>query len=261
MLDGTLSCGVSQLICNLTLALIIGSILYNLYFYLPVLYRILVVYPFLLIHIHAMFELRKSFQFEASHQLVHHDGKCANLHGHSYTLTVELRSSELIPTGCKRNMVTDFSDISSTVKNILKSHLDHHHLNDTLETDSPTGEYIAHWVYHRLKPHLTKLTAVEIRETATSSCTYRPVQPSPPMSMSLPHPHSSNRLYSNTNGSISGHVNGNLYGHANGNGNGHGISTTNGHSHSQHRHESEGNCANITISRAHAATNAATTER
>lgn len=121
-----------------------------------------------------MFELRKSFTFEAAHQLVHHDGKCANLHGHSYGLTVELRANSLHRTGPKRNMVTDFSDISRVVKKLIRSHLDHHHLNTTLGTDSPTAEYIAQWVYHRLKPDLPYLAAVQINETANSSVTYRP---------------------------------------------------------------------------------------
>lgn len=122
-----------------------------------------------------MFELRKSFQFEASHQLVHHDGKCRNLHGHSYLLTVELCRPNLITDGPQRNMVADFSDISRTVRKLVRSHLDHHHLNDSLETDSPTAEFIAHWCYYRLKPELPYLTSVEIRETATSSATYRPI--------------------------------------------------------------------------------------
>lgn len=121
-----------------------------------------------------MFELRKSFTFEASHQLHHHDGKCSRLHGHSYTLTVELRGTRLHKDGPQKNMLTDFHHISVAVKSIIKTHLDHHHLNDSLETDSPTAEYIAQWVYRKLLPSLPLLTAVEIRETASASATYRP---------------------------------------------------------------------------------------
>lgn len=121
-----------------------------------------------------MFELRKSFTFEASHQLEKHDGKCAKLHGHSYTLTVELKSPYVISTGPKRNMVTDFQEVSQSVKTLINSHLDHRHLNSSLETESPTAEYIAYWVYYQLLPALPHLSAVQIQETSSSSATYRP---------------------------------------------------------------------------------------
>ena len=129
-----------------------------------------------------MFELRKTFTFEASHQLEYHDGKCANLHGHSYTMVVELSSACLQTTGPKQNMVMDFQDISKVVKALLKSHLDHHHLNHSLGTDSPTAEYIAQWTFNKLHSSLPLLTAVEIRETASSSVTYRPIREKPLLS-------------------------------------------------------------------------------
>lgn len=121
-----------------------------------------------------MFELRKSFSFEASHVLKHHDGKCANMHGHSYKMTVELRGETLQSRGSKRNMVMDFSDISRYVKKLIQAHLDHRHLNDSLHIDSPTAEFIAFWCFQRLKPDLPLLTAVEIRETTTAAAIYRP---------------------------------------------------------------------------------------
>lgn len=121
-----------------------------------------------------MFILTKSYTFEASHQLKYHDGKCANLHGHSYTLVVEICSEKLHESGPQTNMVMDFGVISKVVKRLVASHLDHHHLNDTLNTDSPTAEFIAQWTFNYLKPSLPALTAVTIKETATSSATYRP---------------------------------------------------------------------------------------
>lgn len=121
-----------------------------------------------------MYTLTKSFKFEASHILHHHDGKCARLHGHSYTLTVELSSQTLQRTGSETNMVTDFGRISTSVKKLLLSHLDHHHLNDSLQTDSPTAEFIAAWCFKMLKPALPQLCAVTIQETMTSSATFRP---------------------------------------------------------------------------------------
>lgn len=36
----------------------------------------------------------------------------------------------------------DFGDISTHIKPLIETHLDHWHLNETLETDSPTAECI-----------------------------------------------------------------------------------------------------------------------
>jgi 6-pyruvoyltetrahydropterin/6-carboxytetrahydropterin synthase len=121
-----------------------------------------------------MFEIEKSFYFEAGHSLVHHDGNCRNPHGHSYTLVVKMRSETLISFGPKRNMVVDFSDISAVVKPVIEEYLDHKWLNDTLKTDSPSAEFIAQWAFHHLAKLLPTLYEVSIYETASSKVTYRP---------------------------------------------------------------------------------------
>lgn len=60
----------------------------------------------------------KSFTFDASHQLVGHKGKCANLHGHTYKLEVAV-SGELISNGSSEGMVVDFTDLKNSVQVIL----------------------------------------------------------------------------------------------------------------------------------------------
>lgn len=119
-----------------------------------------------------MFELEKKFRFEAGHSLVHHDGKCRDPHGHSYVLVIRLQSDALIQTGPKKNMVTDFGDINQIVEPMIETFLDHKWLNDTLETDSPTAEYIAQWIFNHLKPSLPSLHSISINETETSKATF-----------------------------------------------------------------------------------------
>jgi len=119
-----------------------------------------------------MYELEKTFRFEAGHQLVHHDGKCQRPHGHSYILTVQLRSETLIASGPKTNMVMDFGDVDAVVKPLIESSLDHHWLNDTIGTDSATAEAIAKWIFDKLKPKLPLLYSVTLHETASSKITY-----------------------------------------------------------------------------------------
>ena len=119
-----------------------------------------------------MYQIEKSFTFEAGHRLCHHDGKCQNPHGHSYKMTVTLRLEDLIKEGPKRGMVMDYGDISKIVKPMIEKFLDHHWLNDTLNSESTTAEFIAKWVYDYLLPFMPQLYSVSINETETSKATF-----------------------------------------------------------------------------------------
>ena len=120
-----------------------------------------------------MFELEKTFHFEAGHVLVHHKGKCSMPHGHSYILTIQVRSNSLEKSGPKTNMVMDFDDISSQVKPMIFEYLDHKWLNDSLQSDSPTAEFIAKWIYDHLEAKIPGLYAVSLNETASSKVVYK----------------------------------------------------------------------------------------
>ncbi len=119
-----------------------------------------------------MFELQKSFTFEAGHFLQLHEGKCFSPHGHSYTLTVTLRSDILHESGSHKGMVIDFHDIAVKVLPMIEKYFDHRWLNDSLETESPTAEYIARWIYLHLKPLIPQLYSITIAETNTAQATY-----------------------------------------------------------------------------------------
>lgn len=131
-----------------------------------------------------MYELRKTFTFEASHVLPHHDGKCARLHGHSWKATVVIRGRQLFSgvgdnpdARAQTGMVCDFSRVSSAVKPIVEGYLDHYHLNDSLELESPTSEAVAKWLYRKLLAEMrlpvgVYLSEVQVDETCTSSCRY-----------------------------------------------------------------------------------------
>lgn len=119
-----------------------------------------------------MWTIAKEFSFDAAHQLPYHDGKCARLHGHTYKCKLFLKSDRLILDGPKKAMVQDFGDVKGVFKPLMDTYLDHHFLNDTLETDETTAEYIAQWIYQQVKPLLPLLVAVQIDETCTSACIY-----------------------------------------------------------------------------------------
>ena len=124
-----------------------------------------------------MWTLRKTFRFEASHQLPGHDGKCARLHGHSWVLHVSVSGERLLGGGPKADMLVDYGDLKAAVAPLIESHLDHYHLNDTTGLARPTSEALCRWIYERLPAWLRQMNlAVTIEETCTARCHYVPRQ-------------------------------------------------------------------------------------
>ncbi len=64
-------------------------------------------------------KIAKEFKWEMGHRLPFHDGKCINLHGHSYKLLVEF-SGDIDKNG----MVLDYYDVKKIVGPIVED-LDH----------------------------------------------------------------------------------------------------------------------------------------
>lgn len=62
--------------------------------------------------------ITKRFSFETGHALYGYDGKCRNVHGHSYKLFVTVIGHPISDTThVKLGMVIDFSDLKVIVKN------------------------------------------------------------------------------------------------------------------------------------------------
>ncbi|CAM5715809.1 6-carboxy-5,6,7,8-tetrahydropterin synthase [Streptomyces violarus] len=66
----------------------------------------------------------------------------------------------------------DFGDVKRAFKPI-EAELDHYYLNDIAGLENPTSEVLAKWIWERLIGDLPALSAVTVRETCTSGCTYR----------------------------------------------------------------------------------------
>jgi 6-pyruvoyltetrahydropterin/6-carboxytetrahydropterin synthase len=98
----------------------------------------------------------KIFEFEAAHALDCHDGKCSNIHGHSYKLHVTVLGKPNHSKGDpKDGMVIDFSDIKEIVKTTVVGPFDHALI---LENDSP---YLSESIRKR-----QKLILYDIQPTA-----------------------------------------------------------------------------------------------
>lgn len=74
----------------------------------------------------ANLRVTKEFDWEMAHALDGHDGKCHNIHGHSYVLSVTLIGSPINEPGSpKDGMVIDFGDVKKLVKEHIVNRYDH----------------------------------------------------------------------------------------------------------------------------------------
>ena len=70
--------------------------------------------------------ITKQFTFETAHALYGYDGKCKNVHGHSYKLSVTVIGKPITDTShVKLGMVIDFGDLKKIVKEEIIDPFDH----------------------------------------------------------------------------------------------------------------------------------------
>ncbi|WP_300978324.1 6-carboxytetrahydropterin synthase [Flavobacterium sp.] len=70
--------------------------------------------------------ITKKFSFETGHALYGYDGKCKNVHGHSYKLSVTVIGCPITDrSNVKLGMVIDFTDLKKIVKEEVVDQFDH----------------------------------------------------------------------------------------------------------------------------------------
>lgn len=70
--------------------------------------------------------ITKQFSFETGHALYGYDGKCRNVHGHSYKLAVTVIGIPITDSNnVKFGMVIDFTDLKKIVKEEIVNVFDH----------------------------------------------------------------------------------------------------------------------------------------
>ncbi|NJX13907.1 6-carboxytetrahydropterin synthase [Tamlana crocina] len=70
--------------------------------------------------------ITKKFDFETAHALYGYDGKCKNIHGHSYKLFVTVIGKPITDkSNVKYGMVIDFGDLKKIVKEEIVNVFDH----------------------------------------------------------------------------------------------------------------------------------------
>ena len=143
--------------------------------------------------------------FDAAHQLPHHQGKCANLHGHTYKVIAYVEGVlNRIDGSSSEGMVIDFSILKDVYKRRIESVIDHTfmlgevplpwvqklteshdlYIGDLgigklayLPIPVTTAEFLSYWMVGELWSGLSESTSmnnilrltVEVFETPTSS--------------------------------------------------------------------------------------------
>lgn len=133
----------------------------------------------------------KSFNFETAHALYGYDGKCKNIHGHSYKLFVTVKGIPNLDAGNpKFGMVIDFGDIKRIVKSevvdlfdhaiLLNENSPHKQLGENLKEEGhkviftsyqPSCENMLLDMVEKISPKLpefVKLQSLRLHETETS---------------------------------------------------------------------------------------------
>jgi 6-pyruvoyltetrahydropterin/6-carboxytetrahydropterin synthase len=115
--------------------------------------------------------ISREFRFDAAHNLINYNGKCENLHGHTYKLKVTLSGSSEKDSG----MIVDFTLLKKIVNEKVIDKLDHNYLNNVLEQS--TAENTIEWIWEQLREGLKggnyELYELTLWETETSSVTLR----------------------------------------------------------------------------------------
>lgn len=113
----------------------------------------------------------KEFTFDSAHHLHNYEGKCKNMHGHTYRLQV-IMSGRVD----HRGISIDFGDIKRITKEAVIDRLDHKYLNEVLPPMNTTAENMVVWMYEEIKKQLQneglypaiELEEVRLWETPTS---------------------------------------------------------------------------------------------
>ncbi|AOH56222.1 6-carboxytetrahydropterin synthase QueD [Peribacillus muralis] len=112
----------------------------------------------------------KEFTFDAAHHLHDYEGKCKNLHGHTYKVIFGVSGYT-----DSRGLMMDFGDMKEIWKNEIEIHLDHRYLNETLPPMNTTAENMVVWIYEKMAEALSlkdyqgaRVEFVRLYETPTS---------------------------------------------------------------------------------------------
>lgn len=137
-----------------------------------------------------MYTLISEASFDSAHFLSGYNGKCRNIHGHRWTIKMEIYGENLKKDGHLRGMLIDFGDIKKELKN-LADYFDHSLIIEkntmreltlnalkedefrVIEIDfRPTAENFSKYIYDYFTKKNFKVKKVVVYETPNNCATY-----------------------------------------------------------------------------------------
>lgn len=138
-----------------------------------------------------MTTVTKTVRFDAAHILTDYDGRCRNLHGHTYRVDVTVGATS---EAADADMVIDLKELKGIINEVVLERFDHAFIYDTRapgECDiaaaverqgmrvaalpfRSTVENLARHFCACLKPRVPGVVAVKVWETADNCAEYRP---------------------------------------------------------------------------------------
>jgi 6-pyruvoyltetrahydropterin/6-carboxytetrahydropterin synthase len=117
-----------------------------------------------------MWELTKSFRFEAAHTLHHTTLGVVSeeIHGHSYRADITIRGIPDRETG----MIVDLGVLEERLADI-RSGLDHKHLNKINALGIPTLEHLARFIWDHVQDAGLVTRVTVFRDSCGESCSYQ----------------------------------------------------------------------------------------
>jgi len=131
--------------------------------------------------------LALDFKFDAAHRLMHHQGLCRNLHGHTWRVRVWVTGS----VDSRSGMVMDFSFLKKQIRDVLAD-FDHaalinaedeklrkflgvNGLREVLIDGEPTCENLARELFGKINkvlPYWVRVVKIRVWESETTSVLY-----------------------------------------------------------------------------------------
>ena len=116
-----------------------------------------------------MYEVKTQMHFSAAHHLLNYEGECENQHGHNWLVEAYAKGNTLD----KSNILVDYKVLKRALKEVL-DYLDHKDINELEEFkgESPSSEFIAAFIYQKMKENFAQISKISVWETPTSCASY-----------------------------------------------------------------------------------------
>ena len=137
-----------------------------------------------------MYKLKTKASFDSAHFLKDYEGKCSNIHGHRWTVEIEVGAETLESDTQNRGMVIDFSNLKKDLKEIA-DYFDHSLIMETgslrqatedaliaenlriVKVDfRPTAENFAKYIYDEMTSRGYKVIEASVYETPNNCAGY-----------------------------------------------------------------------------------------